>query len=62
VGKQAELLWPDDGQWYLIQITAVNLAARTADILYMTGETEQGISLDDTSSKGEMSVIVATAY
>lgn len=57
VGKQAELLWPDDGLWYLIKITAVNLMESTADIIYLTGETEAGLNLEDIAIKKEMRII-----
>jgi hypothetical protein len=30
-GRQAELFWPDDGKWYLIQFNQVDMAARKAE-------------------------------
>jgi hypothetical protein len=57
VGKQAELLWPFDGLWYLIKIKAVNVADGTADILYLTGETEAGLPLEEIAVKKEMRII-----
>jgi hypothetical protein len=57
VGKQAELLWPDDGRWYLIKIKAVNVAESTADIIYLTGETEAGLNLEEIAIKKEMRII-----
>lgn len=29
-GRQAELFWPDDGKWYLVQIHALDLTTRQA--------------------------------
>jgi hypothetical protein len=31
VGRQAELFWPDDGKWYLIQFNAVYMDQRKAE-------------------------------
>lgn len=30
-GRQAELFWPDDGKWYLIQFNAIYLDSRKAE-------------------------------
>lgn len=30
VGRQAELLWPDDGKWYLVQIQEVDFESKRA--------------------------------
>jgi hypothetical protein len=57
VGKQAEMLWPDDGKWYLIRITQVDPHTRTANIQYLTGETENDLDLADIVSKKEMRII-----
>ena len=44
-GRWAELYWPDDGHWYLIEIQNVNVnasaGAMTAHIMYCTGDTEE---------------------
>jgi len=40
-GRRAELYWPDDGYWYLIEIQDINAASMTAHIMYMTGDTEE---------------------
>ena len=53
VGRIAEMYWPADGQWYLIRVQSVNLEARTADILYNTGEAES-VSLDDVVGEGHL--------
>lgn len=39
-GRFAELLWPDDALWYVVQIAAVDARAGTAQIIYSTGEQE----------------------
>ncbi|PRW34003.1 3-dehydroquinate synthase-like protein isoform X1 isoform A [Chlorella sorokiniana] len=39
-GRQAELFWPDDGKWYLIQFMSIHLDSRKADVQYATGEVE----------------------
>lgn len=57
VNKQAELLWPDDGLWYLIKITAVDLRDAKADIMYITGETENGLNLEEIAFREEMRII-----
>lgn len=57
IGKQAEMLWPDDEKWYLIRIMHVDARARTANIQYVTGETENELDLADIVSKKEMRII-----
>ncbi|KAJ9527109.1 hypothetical protein QJQ45_025195 [Haematococcus lacustris] len=39
-GRQAELFWPDDAKWYLVEIQSVNLKTRQAKIVYASGEFE----------------------
>jgi hypothetical protein len=56
VGKQAELLWPDDGKWYLIVILDVDLQRRVAKVRYATGEEEE-LELDEVIEKEEMSLL-----
>ena len=56
VGRHAELYWPDDNLWYLIQIQGLNPANRMASILYTTGEAED-LALDDIVRDGHMSII-----
>lgn len=58
IGQQAELYWPDDGFWYLIKITNVNMAQRSADVQYFTGEIERDVNLDEIARKSEMSIIL----
>lgn len=56
IGRRAELYWPDNNLWYLIEIRAVNLGARTASILYTTGEVEE-LDLDEIVKEGHLSLI-----
>lgn len=56
-GRLAELYWPDDGYWYLIEIQDVNSAAMTAHIMYMTGDTEE-LQLGDIIRDKHMHLIV----
>lgn len=56
-GKQAELLWPDDGQWYLVMIRTVDMYHRTADIQYYTGEHESNLNLEEVVTKRELRII-----
>lgn len=56
-GKQAEMLWPDDAMWYLIRITHVDTLKRTANIQYVTGETENDLDLTEIVTKKEMRII-----
>lgn len=55
-GRQAELYWPDDELWYVIEIHSVDVANRTAKIMYRTGETEV-LNLDEIIREGHMSLI-----
>lgn len=57
IGMQAEMLWPDDGKWYLIRIMHVDTHTRTANIQYVTGETENELDLAEIVSKKEMRII-----
>lgn len=57
IGKQAEMLWPDDAKWYLIRIMHVDIHTRTANIQYVTGETESGLDLTEIVTKKEMRII-----
>lgn len=55
-GRKAELFWPDDNLWYLIEIHRVDVVARSAQIIYTTGETEI-LNLDEIVQEGHMSLI-----
>lgn len=54
--RMAELFWPDDNCWYLVQIKAVDISKQTAQIAYVTGETEE-LNLTEISTAGHMSLI-----
>mmetsp|Transcript_40212 Transcript_40212/g.72224 ORF Transcript_40212/g.72224 Transcript_40212/m.72224 type:complete len:328 (-) Transcript_40212:84-1067(-) len=55
-GRHAELFWPDDNLWYVITIHTINPMAKTADIMYTTGETEL-LDLNEIVRDGHMSLI-----
>ena len=56
VGRRAEMWWPDDSQWYLIVINAVDPATNAASIMYTTGETEENINLNEICREGHMQI------
>lgn len=58
-GRFAELLWPDDALWYVVQIASVDARARTAQIIYSTGEQED-LDLDEILRDEHMSLLPAT--
>mmetsp|Transcript_34682 Transcript_34682/g.90036 ORF Transcript_34682/g.90036 Transcript_34682/m.90036 type:complete len:320 (-) Transcript_34682:171-1130(-) len=55
-GRHAELFWPDDNLWYVITIHAINPMAKSADIMYTTGETEE-LDLNEIVREGHMSLM-----
>jgi hypothetical protein len=55
-GRHAEMFWPDDRLWYLIEIHRVNVEDRTATIVYRTGEVED-LNLAEIARDGHMSLI-----
>lgn len=55
-GRRAELFWPDDNLWYLIEIHDLDLSNRKAQIMYVTGETEE-LDLTEIVRDGHMSLI-----
>ncbi len=55
-GRRAELWWPDDSLWYLIEIHDVDIPQKKAHITYVTGETEV-LDLLDIVREGHMSLI-----
>ena len=55
-GRRAELWWPDDSLWYLIEIHDVDIPLKKAHITYVTGETEV-LDLLDIVREGHMSLI-----
>lgn len=56
VGRRCELLWPDDGLWYLVEILDVDAGAATARARYSSGE-EEVLSLLEVAQKGELSLL-----
>ncbi|KAI8468787.1 MAG: hypothetical protein J3K34DRAFT_515351 [Monoraphidium minutum] len=56
IGKLAEMFWPDDNMWYLIEIQRVNAGDKTATIVYKTGEIED-LNLQEIAQEGHMSLI-----
>ncbi|BDA48142.1 probable inhibitor of growth protein 1 homolog at N-terminal half [Coccomyxa sp. Obi] len=55
-GRRAELYWPDDNLWYLIEIHEVDTTNHKAQIMYVTGETEE-LDLLEIVREGHMSLI-----
>ncbi|KAK9816543.1 hypothetical protein WJX72_001746 [[Myrmecia] bisecta] len=55
-GRQAELYWPDDKKWYLIEINQINPRSRIAKIQYTSGEFED-LDLEEIIREGHMSLI-----
>jgi len=55
-GHPAELFWPDDDLWYLIHIDEIDSENKTANIVYITGDTER-LELDDIVRDGHMSLL-----
>jgi len=55
-GRQAELFWPDDNLWYLIEIQNVNVRQNQARIMYTDGSTEE-LELEEIIRDGHMSLI-----
>jgi len=55
-GRQAELFWPDDNLWYLIEIQNVNVRQKQAKIMYTDGSTEE-LDLEEIIRDGHMSLI-----
>jgi hypothetical protein len=56
VGRKAEMYWPDDRLWYLVEIRHVDPKTRHAQILYTTGEAEH-LDLVQIANDAHMSLI-----
>ncbi|KAL6784714.1 hypothetical protein ACKKBF_B02920 [Auxenochlorella protothecoides x Auxenochlorella symbiontica] len=56
VGRQAELYWPDDGKWYLVEIHSVDPDTMEAKVQYATGEFE-ALDFDEVIPSGHMSLL-----
>ncbi|GIL85117.1 hypothetical protein Vretifemale_13747 [Volvox reticuliferus] len=61
VGRHAELFWPDDNLWYLIEIQEVNVATREGRVLYSTGDFET-LNLEETARDMHMVLIPDQLY
>ncbi|EFJ41980.1 hypothetical protein VOLCADRAFT_107495 [Volvox carteri f. nagariensis] len=61
VGRHAELFWPDDNLWYLIEIQEVNVTTREARVLYSTGDFET-LNLEETARDMHMVLIPDQLY
>ncbi|GFR44204.1 hypothetical protein Agub_g5387 [Astrephomene gubernaculifera] len=61
VGRHAELFWPDDNLWYLIEIQEVLVASREARVLYSTGDMET-LNLEETARDMHMVLIPDQLY
>lgn len=56
IGRHAELYWPDDNLWYLIEIQEVYVDRKEARVLYSTGDFET-LSLEETARDMHMMLI-----
>jgi|EP00230_Micromonas_polaris_P004340 hypothetical protein len=52
---QIELYWPDDGMWYKAEVVSLNQRARTAKVLYATGDVET-LSVDEIAAESHLNV------
>ena len=50
-----QLYWPDDGMWYKAEVVSLNQRARTAKVLYATGDVET-LSVDEIAAEGHLNV------
>mmetsp|Transcript_13668 Transcript_13668/g.29330 ORF Transcript_13668/g.29330 Transcript_13668/m.29330 type:complete len:420 (-) Transcript_13668:692-1951(-) len=60
-GRHAELFWPDDGMWYLIEIQEVSMDTKMARIVYTTGEVEN-LNLEEIAKEMHMVLIPLDFY
>ncbi|MEW5305346.1 MAG: hypothetical protein WDW38_005613 [Sanguina aurantia] len=60
IGRHAELWWPDDSLWYLIEIQEVDMASKRAKVLYSTGDIEE-LELEQTAKDRHM-VLIGQQY
>ncbi|KXZ56248.1 hypothetical protein GPECTOR_1g216 [Gonium pectorale] len=52
-GRQAELFWPDNELWYLVEIISVNAKTKQAKIVYASGEVFGGLKVQLGQNDGE---------
>mmetsp|Transcript_7167 Transcript_7167/g.26347 ORF Transcript_7167/g.26347 Transcript_7167/m.26347 type:complete len:725 (+) Transcript_7167:272-2446(+) len=57
--KQVELLWPDDGTWYGVEVVRYDPESHLAAVVYQTGETED-VQLSDVVRDKEGRVLCST--
>lgn len=55
-GRQAELFWPDNQLWYLVEIISVNAKTKQAKIVYASGE-EEDLDLAEIVREGHMALL-----
>lgn len=55
-GRRAEMFWPDNQLWYVVQILSVNLRTRQAKIVYATGEEEE-LDLQEVIQEKHMTIL-----
>lgn len=55
-GKRAELFWPDDRKWYLVEIQAIDMETKMAKVRYATQEEEE-LNLLEVIEDGQMSLL-----
>lgn len=51
----SQLFWPDDGMWYKAEVVSLNLRARSAKVLYATGDVET-LAIDEIAAEGHLNV------
>lgn len=56
VGRHAELFWPDDNLWYLIEIQNIEVGSKEARVLYSTGDFET-LNLVETAQNMHMVLV-----
>ena len=52
---ERQLFWPDDGMWYSAEVVSLNNRARSAKVLYATGDVET-LSIDEIAAEGHLNV------
>ncbi|PNW80524.1 hypothetical protein CHLRE_07g320950v5 [Chlamydomonas reinhardtii] len=55
-GRAAELFWPDNQLWYLVEIISVNAKTKQAKIVYASGE-EEDLDLAEIVREGHMALL-----
>ncbi|KAG2486955.1 hypothetical protein HYH03_014452 [Edaphochlamys debaryana] len=55
-GRHAELFWPDNQLWYLVEIINVNAKTKQAKIVYASGE-EEDLDLAEIVREGHMALL-----